>query len=596
MIDRESKFKKDSNYRFIAGISSEIVGKNFTPIEIFRAVEFDRDWNTRNQRYVGNQFSNQLNVGIKHQKKGTVGLSGFRLLNEGKWNNNGFRANWNASYLTVKGNEKSSFIRHKIDVSQKIGKIRIGYIDDQEQNVRSRFGVISPASYQFFDWQTFIQSDDTSKLFYRLYYRERYDKKADLLQLIKAAKAQTAGVLVKLNHIKNHKIALQGNLRSLVILNSLLINQIPENNLGARIDYDGNVYKNALRLNTFYEIGSGLELKREFIYIKVNDGQGTYFWNDYNKDGIKDLNEFEIALYTDQASYIRVFTPSSEYVKVFTNEVNQSVFWQPEKIWANKKGILGLLKYISDQARARVLTKSSDRLEGNFYNPLYRNIADSVLVSSVQSFKNTLFINRTGSVFGLDYSIENNRNKTLLASGFDQRNLKQQSVSGRFNFAKYFALNSQFDFGKKRSFADYTQGRNYDYVFQTSKSSFSYTPSSSLRFTADYRYTQKINNTKLGGERAYVSDIGTTVKWNQASKGSLQASLNLVNINFKSLLNNALSFEFLEALKPGQNYVWNFSYQRNLSKALQLTIQYNGRKSVGTRTIHAGGMELRAFF
>jgi len=52
----------------------------------------------------------------------------------------------------------------------------------------------------------------------------------------------------------------------------------------------------------------------------------------------------------------------------------------------------------------------------------------------------------------------------------------------------------------------------------------------------------------------------------------------------------------LEGLKPGVNYTWNVGYQRSISKNLQLSVQYNGRKSEGNKFIHSGGMEVRAFF
>jgi hypothetical protein len=52
----------------------------------------------------------------------------------------------------------------------------------------------------------------------------------------------------------------------------------------------------------------------------------------------------------------------------------------------------------------------------------------------------------------------------------------------------------------------------------------------------------------------------------------------------------------LESLPPGMNYTWHIGYQKTVSKNLQLTIQYLGRKSENARMIHSGGMELRAFF
>ena len=78
--------------------------------------------------------------------------------------------------------------------------------------------------------------------------------------------------------------------------------------------------------------------KREFLYIQVNDGQGVYTWIDYNEDGVKDLNEFEISQFIDQANYIRVFVPSNTYVTTYFNEFNQTVYLRPERVWSRKKG------------------------------------------------------------------------------------------------------------------------------------------------------------------------------------------------------------------------------------------------------------------
>jgi hypothetical protein len=57
-----------------------------------------------------------------------------------------------------------------------------------------------------------------------------------------------------------------------------------------------------------------------------------------------------------------------------------------------------------------------------------------------------------------------------------------------------------------------------------------------------------------------------------------------------------VAFEMLEALRPGSNYTWSVTWQRNVGKNLQLNLVYSGRKPAGINVVHNGGMELRAFF
>jgi hypothetical protein len=52
----------------------------------------------------------------------------------------------------------------------------------------------------------------------------------------------------------------------------------------------------------------------------------------------------------------------------------------------------------------------------------------------------------------------------------------------------------------------------------------------------------------------------------------------------------------LDGLKKGKNYTWTASWQQPLSKNLQLSLSYNGRKSENNKIIHSGGVQVRAFF
>lgn len=586
----------------------EFLDRFFSPIEQYRAVEFDRDWNTRNKGYLGNQLATTLGTNFKHKKFGNLNVEGqqfsigndylgIRAATNGKWNQRGFQAQWDGSYLSSSAENSNQFIRHRASISQQIKWLKIGYIDDHELN---RFnlstGELNQTSYQFYDGQVYLANADSMKWNYKIFYRERYDRRSSGNSLIPVAKATSAGAEVVLSHWKDQKLTVMGSYRELRISDSTLIDQAPENTILGRIDYEFRALKGLITWNTFYEIGSGLELKREFIYIQVNAGQGVYAWIDYNNDGVKDLNEFEIAQFADQASYIRVFTPSNEYTKTFSNELNQSVYIRPERIWSNKKGIRKFIARFSDQARIRINRKTNLFDSFQTFNPFFTEIRDSNLIATNSTIRNTVFFNRTSSVFGAEYTYQNVSSKTLLASGFDSRSNEYHELSLRANLMKQFTIESKGQIGTKAAEADYTTGRNYNLTYYFIQPSFIYQPSTTFRISLDARYANKQNGVEYGNERAQIYDLGSQLKWNQSEKSSLQAGVKWIQIGYNGNENSALGFEMLEALKPGTNYTWNAAFQRSIGENLQLSIQYNGRKSEDNRTIHAGGMELRALF
>ena len=93
-----------------------------------------------------------------------------------------------------------------------------------------------------------------------------------------------------------------------------------------------------------------------------------------------------------------------------------------------------------------------------------------------------------------------------------------------------------------------------------------------------------------------MQDYGAEIKYNVLNKGSLNAKVNFIQIAFDGAQNTSLAFEMLDALKIGKNITWGLTYQRNLSNNLQLSLTYDGRQSEGSKTIHTGGAQVRAYF
>jgi len=612
VTNKSSIQKKDNPWELHSRFEAELVQSNFTAIERFRSVEFERNWNIKNQQLVNTQYLAKGELALRQLKKGSVRYTADAFRSEGEYEGlrnqlaanlklNGLRIVGNGSFLTSNGLNQTQFLRHKATIEKDISFLTLSYADEHEYNlfyVPESKDSLANNSYRFYDWKTSLGSRDTAKINYSVFYQQRTDWAQHRNDLKSSTFAESFGAKVAFLKNPANQIKLRVAYRKLYIRDTLLTNSAPDNTLLGRLEYNFKIWKDAVRSTTFYEIGSGLELEKEFVYVQVVAGQGLYAWIDYNDDNVKDLNEFELAAFSDQAEYIRVFTPANNYVKTFSNQFNQVLNVNFGRLWKGEKGVKGLLSKLSSQASFRVDRKTNalDRISA--YQPWLTNIEDQELLNLNASWRVTTWINRDNAKWGLTHNYQSISGKTLLNGGFDSRSRELHSIQGRLNLHKKITVTTDTEAGTKSSASDFLAGRNYAINYQSVEGKVAYQPSTTFRISFSGKYTEKRNASELGGELALIRDIGTEIRYNVVKKGSLLLNVNLINISYSGLTNTSLGFEMLEALLPGVNYTWSSSYQRKLSKNLQLTLNYNGRGSNApdSRTVHTGGMSIRAFF
>jgi hypothetical protein len=230
------------------------------------------------------------------------------------------------------------------------------------------------------------------------------------------------------------------------------------------------------------------------------------------------------------------------------------------------------------------------------YNPINTRVTDSLLLSTNFSFRQALFFNQSSSVGGFDYTYQENQSKQLVTNGFESRSFASNELRTRLNFTKAWGLFTVSSYGIKQNISEFFTNRNFKIQSYETEPKLTYQPNTAFRMSIGYKRSEKKNIIAGGFQKATIDDALLELKYNKLSKGSFTLRTDFLWINYNDAENSAIAFEMLNALKPGQNITWNMTYQQNLNAYLQISFNYDGRKSPGNKIIHIGGAQVRAFF
>ena len=157
-----------------------------------------------------------------------------------------------------------------------------------------------------------------------------------------------------------------------------------------------------------------------------------YTWIDYNENNIKELNEFEIAIFSDQASYIKVYTPNNNYIKIYQFQYNQNLNINLKRIIKGESVIGKFLSKFYNQTAINTQKKLNDLELNTLINP-FVNADNPIIQQMSNSLRNSLFFNRSNPKYSIEYTKQLFANKMLLINGTDFRSTAKEQVKLRWN-------------------------------------------------------------------------------------------------------------------------------------------------------------------
>ncbi len=593
-------------YHLESDIRYEYTSQNFQFLNPFRVPEFNRDWNLdmfeeRNtQKYVNGQlkfgdkqsdiyyniqsFSDQNNyTGIRHIP---------RLKHVSKKLNIDMRGDWlSAEYNNIESNFSRPRINAKYEVID--DQLELGFYLEKEKNTfLTDADTLSNASFNYDLYRFHINNRLSDKHAVELAYSTRTDDRIINGSLQRVTEGQNIELKGFWNEGNTSQLQWQLALRDFEVEEEFLEFEQAKKAFIGNVDHKLSILSKALSINSYYESNTGQEPRLEFQYVQVQQGEGSYIWNDYNMDSIQQINEFEIAPFSDLASFEKISVFNNEFISTNRQVLNQSIRFNPKRIQSLRDKWLGRIYFFS---RYRIDQKNQSQ-GGQFFNFIDFDHNSDELVSYSSSFDHTLFLNRGQPEWDVQLSYRSIHNKSNQISGAEQRQNKEYFARTRLNLHKQLDLLLAYTDGILIRRSENFNNQNFDIDSRKYDLQLNFRPSSKFRLIGKTNFEKRNNALGSENENANILTSGIELSWRQTSTSNLEFNFDLVSINFEGDANSPVAFEMLKGLDNGSNILIGLNYTRRVSKSIDLILLYNGRKPAENPLINTASVQMRAIF
>ncbi|GAA5022941.1 hypothetical protein GCM10011506_05410 [Marivirga lumbricoides] len=595
---------KDFLYQY--QLSYEYLDSAFLPVQIFRSVDFNRNWGVEQTgNYIagrehlvgfGGKISNKSqhltyqsywrekeNFGQGHQQN-------FQYQYMGNW-----KLNSDLFFMQSSGElNDTQWLKALMDLSYNRWKINPGYRFQSEKHSAFQQDSIISSFMNFNTHQIYLQKQDSSHWNFKIShdFRSNYQVFDHEFQLLE--KSQTTQVTSGLNYGYNNGFTVTLLRRNIQAAHE---SSDAQDLYQGAVQWSAELWNGNIVQSLYYQTGTGRVLERNYFFREVARRMGTHSWSDLNGNGEQELNEF----FEDQTEYgdrnfIKILTMGDDYQTAYVNTARYQLNLRTPNSWKKSSGLLRYAGRFSSQFQANLETKNLYDSWEKRMSPFMSNTGTKDVLSGKQFLKWNIFYNRGGKA-SLDFGITDSERKQLLMSGFEGNQIKAYQVSGSWNALSAWDIMATYRSGYNKSYSEVVAERDFSYSSQLINPQLHWQGSKNWRTILSYENHSKDSPDEVKGGNVTVDQLSMSNKFIQSSGGIFESKIGLVQVK-SNLADNysPLAYEMFEGLRAGRNYIWNVSLRQKIVGDLHMVLQYGGRKSTETSVIHNGSVQLSALF
>jgi hypothetical protein len=357
-----------------------------------------------------------------------------------------------------------------------------------------------------------------------------------------------------------------------------------QNSLTGKVNGSCQLFDRQLIVSASQQSENGNQEQLAYKYIRTSAGNGHYAWNDYNGDGIEDLDEFEISYYKTDADYVKYFVHTGKYINTIQNDWNCNIIMRP-------KGGEGKLSEFL--ARFTITANIDFRRQDARLSGGGNWLKGDSLISRISRQNYTARIRFWDFVFvGNNWS--GARQHRLTYYGLEANNNETSGFFVEFNPNCGFSSKIKRNYKTNNFFSEFFREKCYrihatedlidiKYEFETG-------------WTLGLGASNCYKKNKTDATTARIRSIDFNANYTRDGKGSIVFDSRIIKNKYDDpATTGASSYQMLEGLNNGINGVVTINTNYMITKYLQLSLLYELRASkVGT--LHTGEMAVKLAF